>query len=86
MKPTLGNSSPLMPLYFSHHSPGQVPTLGLIGKVMVGDDRLPGWPFGRTLQQGLDLLLNYLIGGKPDGVPDLSLFQILVYRQATGPG
>ena len=54
-----------MPLYFSHHSPGQVPTLGLIGKVMVGDDRLPGWPFGRTLQQGLDLLLNYLIGGKP---------------------
>ena len=26
----------------------------------------------------MDLLLNYLIGGKPDGVPDLSLFQILV--------
>ncbi len=73
-----GEQLPLVPLHFSHYSPGQVPTLGLIGKVVVGDDRLPGWPFIRTLQQRLDVLLNHLIGGKPDGVPDLFLFQILV--------
>ena len=74
-----------MPLYFSHHSPGQVPTLGLIGKVMVGDARLPGWPFGRTLQQRLDLLLNHLIGGKPAGAPPAG-FPCLLSAGRSSPG
>ncbi len=73
-----GEQLATMPLYLGHHSPGQVPTLSLVGKVVVGDDRLVRRPLIGRRQQVLDLLLQYIIGGKSDDVPNLSLFQVSV--------
>jgi hypothetical protein len=67
-----------MPLYLGDHSPGQVPALGLVSEVMVGDNRPPGRPLGRPCQQVGYFPTQHFVGWQPDGVADLSGLQIFV--------
>ena len=62
-----------------YYSPGNTPALGLVSEVMVGDDRPPGIPLGRSYQQVRDFSLKHRVSWKPDGVPDLFQFQVLLH-------
>jgi hypothetical protein len=67
-----------MPLRLGHYSPRSIPTLDLMGEVVIGDDRLPGWPLSRRYQQVRDCPLQHFVGGQPDGVADLSGLPVVV--------
>ncbi len=40
-----------MPLYFGYDSPRNIPTLGLVSEVVIGDDGLSRGPLGGPYQQ-----------------------------------
>jgi hypothetical protein len=75
-----------VPLHLGHHPPGPVSTPRLIPEVTVSDHRLPGRPAHWPLQQVLDLPLQHLIAGKPNGVEEAMLLQVLIDLGASESG
>src|ERR671915_1437125 len=74
-----GKQFSLMPLHLGYHPSGNIPTLGLVGEVVIRDDGLSGRPLSRRYQQVRYFPLQHLVGPKPDSVADASPFQVLVY-------
>ena len=74
-----GEKFSLVPLYLGYLPPGSVPTLGLVIKVVVAHNGPSGRPFNRMLRQVFYLLLQHLIGMKPDGIAFARSFQVLVH-------
>lgn len=71
-----------MLLEFSYHPPGLVPAPSLILEIVVPDDGLPGWPARRPLQQVLNLPLQNIIAGEPDGIKESLLLQVCINLRA----
>ncbi len=67
-----------MPLHFCHHSSRNIPTLGLVTKVLIGDDGLLRGPLGRPYQQVRYFTLKHFVRWKPYGVTDAPCLQVLV--------
>ena len=68
----------LVPLYFGYYSPRNIPTLGLVGEVVIGDDGLSRRPLGRSYQQVRYFPLKYVVSWKPYGVAYASCLHVLV--------
>ena len=63
-----GEQFSLMPLYLDYHSPRNIPTLGLVGEVVIRDDGLSRGPLGRPYQQMRYFPLKHLVSWKPYGI------------------
>jgi len=72
MKPTLGNSSPWC------HSPRNIPALGLVSEVVIGDDGIWRGPLGRPYQQVRYFQLKHFVCWKSDSVADAPRLHVLV--------
>ena len=73
-----GEQFSLVPLYLGYHPPRNIPTLSLVGEVMIGDDGLSGRPLGRPYQQVRYFPLKNVIRWKPYGITDASCLHVLV--------
>ena len=56
-----GKQFSLVPLHLGHHSSGNIPTVGLVSEIVIGDDGLSGRPLSRPYQQVRDFSLKYRV-------------------------
>ena len=74
-----------MSLPFGHHYARLIPTARLIIQVMQVHDGLGWWPTHRTLDQMVDLAMEYGVGGQPDGISKALGFMQLVQLGIVNP-
>jgi len=77
-----GKELSLVPFHFRDHPPGTLSARRLVPEVVIPDDGLLWWSPRRPLQQGLNLLLQHLITGKPDGIEEAMFLQVLIDLRA----
>jgi hypothetical protein len=73
-----GKKLSLVPCHLRHHPPGTLPARRRAPEVVIPDEGLlwesPHGPF----QQGLNLLLQYMIIGEPNRTSEGMLFQVVI--------